>query len=189
LIRLGAEQGVARFDLAPCCYHLHLGDAYRPLSSLSSLPLTADDVRLAVTETVTAGTRERRLRDRAMAFKLGFAAWRQQLCGDVYRNFKPVPEAWMRGGFADFMAQMCRREGLAQPLGGDLERFESRGVERQREVFRLSVVRHAFRRALEVWLAGDLAISLEERGYSVELGVFCARELTPRNLLISARRD
>ncbi len=189
LIRLGAEQGVARFDVAPCCYHLHLGEVYRPLASVSSLPLTADDVRLAVTETVTAGARERRLRDRSMACKLGFAAWRQQLSGDAYRSFKPVPEAWMRGNFGDFMAQVCRREGLEPPVGGDLERFERRGIERQREVFRLSIVRHAFRRALEVWLAGDLAVSLEERGYAAVLGVFCARELTPRNLLISARRD
>ncbi len=189
LIRLGAEQGVARFDVAPCCYHLHLGETYRPLASASSLVLTHDDVRLAVTETVTAGARARRLRDRAMAFKLGFADWRQHLSGDAYRSFKPVPESWMRGSFADFMAEMCRREGVAQPLGGDLERFERRGAERQREVLRLSIVRHAFRRALEVWLAGDLAVSLEEQGYAAELGVFCARELTPRNLLISARRD
>lgn len=188
LIRLGAEQGVARFDVVPCCYHLHLGNAYRPLASLSSLQLTPDDVRLAVTETVTAGARERRQRDRSMAFKLGFSAWQRELSGAAYRNFKPVPEAWMTGNFGEFMAQLCCREGLEQPLGGDLERFERRGVERQREVLRLSIVRHAFRRALEVWLVGDLAVSLAERGYAAELGVFCARELTPRNLLISARR-
>lgn len=188
LIRHGAEQGVARLDVAPCCYHLHLQGEYRPLAAASSLCLTPDDVRLAVTETVTAGARERRQRDRAMASKLAFAAWRQQLTGEAYRNFKPVPEAWMRGSFADFMAQMCRREGLEPPVGADLERCAQRGAERQREVLRLSTVRHAFRRALELWLAGDLAVSLEERGYAAELGVFCARELTPRNLLISARR-
>lgn len=189
LIRLGSEQGLARFDVAPCCYHLHLGGAYQPLSSLSSLPLTPDDVRLSVTETVTAGARERRQHDRAMTFKLGFIAWRQQWQGDAYRSFKPVPEAWMRGSFCNFMELMCQREGLASPTGGDLTVFERHGVERQREVLRLSIVRHAFRRALELWLAGDLAVSLEERGYSVELGSFCPRELTPRNLLISARRD
>lgn len=188
LIRRGAEAGIARFDVAPCCYHLHLGAAYQPLAAASTLPLTADDVRLAVTETVTAGARERRQRDRAMACKLGFAAWQQQVNGGAYRSFKPVPEAWMRGSFADFMAQMCRREGLALPAGSDLERCERLGAVRQREVLRLSVARHAFRRALEIWLAGDLAVALEERGYVAELGVFCARELTPRNLLISARR-
>ena len=54
---------------------------------------------------------------------------------------------------------------------------------------RLSVVRHAFRRALEVWLVLDLAVHLESRGYRVDVGQFCERALTPRNLLISARRD
>jgi len=188
LISHGAEGGIARFDIAPCCYHLHLGDAYRSFSSASSLQLTRDDVRLAVTETVTAGARERRQRDRASAFKLGFDAWRRHLNGDVYRSFKPLPEAWLRGSFADFMGQLCRREGLVQPAGGDLAHFERLGGQRQRELMRLSIVRHAFRRALELWLAGDLAVYLEERGYAVELGTFCARELTPRNLLISARR-
>ena len=39
----------------------------------------------------------------------------------------------------------------------------------------------------EVWLALDLAVRLENDGYSVSLGEFCERRLTPRNLLISAR--
>ena len=52
---------------------------------------------------------------------------------------------------------------------------------------RLSIVRHAFRRPLEIWLALDLAVRLENDGYSVSLGRFCERRLTPRNLLISAR--
>lgn len=187
LIRDGAEQGVARFDVAPCCYHLHLHGEYRPLAAASSLRLSADDVRLAVTETVTAGARERRQRDRAMACKLGYAAWRMQVSGEAHRSFKPVPEAWMRGSFGDFMALMCRREGLALPSAAELTALERQAIGRQREVLRLSIVRHAFRRAIELWLAGDLAVALQERGYAVELGAFCARELTPRNLLISAR--
>ena len=52
---------------------------------------------------------------------------------------------------------------------------------------RLSIMRNAFRRPLEVWLALDLAVRLENDGYSVNLGRFCERRLTPRNLLISAR--
>ena len=187
LIRLGAEQGVAHFDVAPCCYHLHLQDEYLPLAAASSLRLSADDVRLAVTETVTAGAREQRQRDRAMAFKLGYAAWQMAVSGVSYRSFKPVPESWIRGSFGEFMALMCRREGVVLPSAVYLERLERQGGERQREVLRLSIVRHGFRRAIELWLAGDLAVSLEERGYKVELGTFCAREMTPRNLLISAR--
>ena len=188
LIREGRAAGIACLDIAPCCYHLHLKGGYRPLAAASMLALTADDVRLAVTETVTASARERRQRDRAIAYKLGFVAWRGEVSGEPYQSFKPVPEAWLRGDFAAFMAAMCQREGVVMPSAGDLARCEQLGGVRQREVLRLSIVRHALRRALEVWLAGDLAVSLEEGGYAVELGVFCPRALTPRNLLISARR-
>jgi hypothetical protein len=54
-------------------------------------------------------------------------------------------------------------------------------------VMRLSIVRHAFRRPLEIWLVLDLACYLEQQGYSVSIGSFCDRQLTPRNLLISAQ--
>ena len=83
---------------------------------------------------------------------------------------------------------MAQRENLASPSANLLAGFEQRGWQRQREVMRLSIVRHAFRRAVEIWLALDLACHLESRGYQVALGTFCDRRLTPRNLLISARR-
>jgi hypothetical protein len=81
---------------------------------------------------------------------------------------------------------MAAREGL--PVPGPAAEFEQAGWRRHAEVMRLSVVRHAFRRALEVWLVLDLACFLEQRGYAVELGTFCERQLTPRNLLLSALR-
>ncbi|MGA9395936.1 MAG: methyltransferase, partial [Azonexus sp.] len=121
------------------------------------------------------------------AWKLGFDAWRRLESGDEYLNFRPVPAAWMRGSFAEFMVQMTCREQLPEPDAQTMAWLEERGWERQREVMRLSIVRHAFRRPLEVWLALDLAVRLENDGYSVSLGRFCERRLTPRNLLISAR--
>lgn len=187
LIVRGSAQGVARFDVAPCCYYRGVGDYYEPLSLEGALRLTRDDVRLAVTETVTAAPRECRARDREMAWKLGFDAWRRSTAGGAYRNFKPVPEAWMRGSFADFIARMAEREGL--PLTAGLDEFERQGWRRQHEVMRFSVVRHAFRRALESWLVLDLAGFLEARGYEVGISVFCERRLTPRNLLLSAQRN
>jgi hypothetical protein len=87
-----------------------------------------------------------------------------------------------------FARQMAQREGLAISSQTALAEFEQAGWRRQREVMRLSIVRHAFRRSLEVWLVLDLAIFLEGQGYDVQLGSFCARQLTPRNLLISAQR-
>jgi hypothetical protein len=150
--------------------------------------LTRDDLRLAVTEAVTASPRLVRQRDREMAWKLGFDAWRRMSSpAGAYQTFKPVPAAWFRGGFADFLARMAAREGMPLPDAGLAESLESSGWHRQREVMRLSIVRHAFRRALEVWLALDLAMYLAGQGYAVDLGSFCERRVTPRNLLISAQ--
>ncbi|WP_240327653.1 methyltransferase [Dechloromonas sp. HYN0024] len=187
LIREGTDKGVGRFDVAPCCYYRGVADYYQPLSSGLKLPLTRDDTRLAVTETVTASPRETRRRDRAIAWKLGFDAYRRAVTGDAYRNFKPVPEAWVRAAFADFLGRMAQREGLPPPSIQVAAEFEAAGWQRRDEVMRLSIVRHAFRRAIEVWLALDLAGFMAGRGYQVALGSFCDRQLTPRNLLISAR--
>lgn len=188
LIQQGAASSVERFDVAPCCYYRGVAECYQPLSGGLQLSLSRDDTRLAVTETVTASPRETRKRDRAMAWKLGFDAWRRRVSGDAYRTFKPVPEIWMRAEFFDFLAKMAEREGLPLPSASVVHEFEARGWQRRHDLMRLSIVRHAFRRALEVWLALDLAVYLEDRGYAVNLGSFCERHLTPRNLLISARR-
>lgn len=187
LIRDGVGKGVGSFDVAPCCYHRGVAENYQAQSANLRLALTRDDIRLAVTETVTSSPRETRQRDRAIAWKLGFDAYRRAVTGDAYRTFKPVPEAWGRAEFADFLGRMAEREGLPQPSTSVAAEFETRGWQRRDEVMRLSIVRHAFRRAIEVWLALDLACFLNESGYEVGLGSFCDRRLTPRNLLISAR--
>ncbi|NJD26628.1 MAG: methyltransferase [Betaproteobacteria bacterium] len=186
LVREGAAQGASRLDVAPCCYHLGMPERYEPLASGVRLELTRDDARLAVTESVTAVARERRQSGREMAWKLAFVAWRESVGSSGYRNFKPVPSPWMRAGFAEFIAVLCRREGLPTPGPADALRYEAIGWQRRDEVLRLSVVRHAFRRALEVWLVLDLAVFLAAKGYEVALGTFCPRRLTPRNLMLSA---
>ena len=188
LVAQAGGQGLAAVDLAPCCYPLGIESEYLPLSGQLLTRLSADDTRLAVTESVTAAPRQVRRRDREMAWKLGFDAWRRLESGvDDYLSFRPVPAAWARGSFAEFMALMSGRERIPAPAAHRMEMLERRGWERQREVMRLSILRHAFRRPLEVWLALDLAVRLENDGYSVALGQFCERRLTPRNLLISAR--
>ncbi len=189
LIQHGAASGVAGLDVAPCCYYRGVATHYQPLSGELSLSLTRDDTRLAVTETVTANGRETRQRDQGLAWKLGFDAYRRQFGDGHYQSFKPVPERWLRMPFADFMQQMSERENLPPLSSSVAHEFEANGWQRRHEVMSLSIARHAFRRALEVWLALDLAVYLENQGYSVRLGRFCERALTPRNLLLSARRD
>lgn len=190
LLRRATEAGAGALDLAPCCYHRGVAEHYQPLSGPLATALSRDDTRLAVTETVTASPRQARRRDRDMAWKLGFDAWRRLVRGDdTYRPFKPVPAAWLAGSFGDFLGHLAAREGLPPPRPGDGDAFEGRGWQRQRETMRLSIVRHAFRRPLEIWLALDLAVFLEAQGYTVHLGSFCPRPITPRNLLLSARRS
>lgn len=62
------------------------------------------------------------------------------------------------------------------------------GWKRSRDVRAFELIRVAVRRPLEVWLVLDMALGLAGEGYEVEVGEFCGRELTPRNLLIRARR-
>lgn len=187
LIRAGAASGAQGLDVAPCCYYRGVETHYQPLSGPLQLQLSRDDTRLAVTETVTAKARETRQRDQALAWKLGFDAWRRQAGDGSYRTFKPVPERWLRASFSEFMQQMTLREGLPPLPEAVSAEFEKAGQQRRRQVMAFSIPRHAFRRALEIWLALDLAVYLENRGYSVTLGSFCERTLTPRNLLVSAR--
>jgi hypothetical protein len=190
LVGQAAARGLVALDVAPCCYYRGVSGNYQPLSGDLLAHLTTDDARLAVTESVTAAPRRLRQRDREMAWKLAFDAWRREADGvDEYRSFKPVPAAWMRGSFPDFMARMTQRERLALPAVQRMDALERYGWQRQREVMRLSIVRQAFRRPLEIWLALDLAVRLENDGYTVSIGRFCERRLTPRNLLISARRN
>ena len=188
LVEQGAGAGVSRFDVAPCCYYRGVETHYPPLSVTGQLQLTRDDTRLAVTETVTASPRLTRQRDHDIAWKLAFTEWRAQLSDAPYKTFKPVPAPWLRGSFADFLVCMAAREGLPLPEARHLEAIEAVGWQRQREVMRLSIPRHACRRALELWLVLDLAEYLEARGYAPSLATFCDRQLTPRNLLLSAQR-
>ncbi len=188
LVQRGVVQQVAALDLAPCCYHRGVGEIYQPLAGSPQLRLSRDDLRLAVTETVTANGRERRLRDQALAWKLGFDSYRRHLGAHAYQNFKPVPDRWLRAPFAEFMQYMTVREGFSAISPAACGEFEAAGWRRRDEVMRYSIVRHSFRRAIEVWLALDLAVYLENAGYSVQLGTFCQRQLTPRNLLLSAQR-
>ena len=52
----------------------------------------------------------------------------------------------------------------------------------------LELVQGLFRRPLELWLVLDMALFLQDQGFSVQLGEFCPQQLTPRNLLLVAER-
>ncbi len=189
LLRGAAERGAPAVDLAPCCYYRTSAKEYVPLNPDAGLRLSRDELHLAVSETATAGARDRRQRDRAMAWKLAFVEFRAERGIPRERTFKPVPAGWYSAGFATWMERLARREGVDPPAQPDWPAWEERGWARQREVMRLNLARLVFRRPLEIWLALDRALFLARHGYRVGLAEFCDRALTPRNLLISARLD
>jgi hypothetical protein len=173
----------------PCCYHLGSGERYRPFTQHAQLSLTRDDLRLAVTGHATASQRELRQRDREMAWKLGFIELRKDLQGnDEYRDLRPVDKQWLKLGFEGFCRALATRESLDLPSVGDWQGYESLAWQRQREVMRLSLPRHAVRRALELWLVLDMALALQQAGYEVGVQTFCPGHVSPRNILLSARR-
>lgn len=186
LVRGADRDGAHGYAIAPCCYHRGAEGGYRPLGHEATLALDAATLRLAVTETVTAPRHDRRRLARDQAWKLGFIALRRSIEGGPGRSFRPLPPGWLGGSFEDFCRRLAAREGLSLPQGLDWAQWEALGERRREVVRRLELVRHAFRRPLEVWLALDLVLGFERRGFEARIGSFCARELTPRNLLILA---
>lgn len=193
LLRRASAAGVARITLSPCCYHRIEADTYRSLSQacLGSrlLPMSRDSLRLVVQETVTAPRHDQRRREQGRRWRLGFDLLQRELrADDGYLPLPSHPPALLQQDFAAFCRWAADLRGLALPSGLDWVLWEQRGEQRLAEVKRLECLRHLFRRPLEVWLVLDLALFLQEQGYHVRLGTFCARELTPRNLLLDARR-
>ncbi|KAA3651507.1 MAG: methyltransferase [Proteobacteria bacterium] len=186
LVRRAGQGGATAFSIAPCCYDRGVGERYQPLAAAATLALDAGDLRLALAETVTASGRERRQQAQGRAFKLGFIALRQALEGTGYRAFRPVPAAWGRLDFEGFCRHLAAREAVTLPAVVHWDEWLATGWRRQAQVARYELVRHVFRRALELWLVGDLALGLASAGYRVRLGQFCERTLTPRNLLLQA---
>lgn len=193
LLQLACAGQAPRLSLSPCCYHHMAATTYRPLSARarqqSLLRLQRDDLRLAVQETVTASARVRAQTRRAAQWRLGFDALQRQLrqC-DEYLPVPSHPSRLLREDFRAFCRWAAARKGLDLPETTDWAYWEGVGCRRLQRVRRFELLRHLFRRPLELWLVLDYALYLEEQGYRVRLGTFCERQLTPRNLLLDARR-
>ncbi|MDX1552964.1 MAG: methyltransferase, partial [Marinobacter sp.] len=195
LMRRAAHGGLPRLSFSPCCYHLTEMSNYQPLSRRAggcpkALTLTREDLRLAVQETVTAPQRVRQQSRQISRWRLGFDGLQRFLRGsDTYLPVPSHPSKLISGDFAGFCRWAARKKGLELPEETDFGHWEQHGDRRFQEVRRHELVRHLFRRPLELWLVLDYALFLEEQDYDVRLGTFCERQLTPRNLLIDAVRS
>ncbi|MBW7471450.1 methyltransferase [Marinobacter sp. F4218] len=194
LIRRASEVRLPRLSFSPCCYHLTDASPYRLLSARArrhdaALQLSRNEIRLAVQETVTAPARVQEQTRKVSQWRLGFDALQRQLRScDEYLPVPSHPSRLIQEGFEAFCQWAARKKGLVLPATTDFEHWSRVGDRRYSQVRRHELVRHLFRRPLELWMVLDYAIFLEEQGYRVRLGAFCDRTLTPRNLLLDAVR-
>lgn len=192
LIQLASAAGCRQLAIAPCCYNRVAAADYQPLSTAaqgSPLRLSLDDMALPMSETVTAGNRVRQQRDQSMAWRLAFDLLQRELRGlDAYLPTPSLPPAWLKKSFADYCRDLAALKQLPAVGEHDWQRLEAAGWQRLAEVRNLELVRGLFRRPLELRLVLDRALYLQEQGYDVRLGQFCAPHLTPRNLLLLAER-
>jgi hypothetical protein len=194
LIRCGSEEQAPRLSFSPCCYHLTEHENYPLMSEhaqyhAGALSIDRNGLRLAVQETVTAPARVREQTRQVSVWRLGFDALQRELRGvDCYLPVPSHPARLNTGDFRTFCAWAADKKRLALPLTIDWQHWLAEGERRFRQVRRHELLRHLFRRPLELWLVFDYAVFLEERGYRVRLGTFCDRSLTPRNLLLDAVR-
>lgn len=193
LVAGAAARGVGWLALAPCCYWRLAGrEIHTPLSGAAAaadLRLEGSVLRMACNEERTGPPRTRRERRRRMAFRLGLSLLAQRATGAAEPG--PLPDGVREiidQPFAGFCAAAARELGVPLPARFDPEAAEAAGWERALQVRALGLARAPFRRPLELWLLLDRVLFLAERGYEVSLATFCAPAVSPRNLLLLARK-
>lgn len=191
LIEKGVERSLPAFTISPCCYHLIQAETYQPLSKpaqASQLHLTKSELRIPLQELVTGGERVRRHRMLEMSYRLGFDALLTDCFG--FEHYQPIPsikKSQLAEGFESFCYWAAQLKGIAlTPC--DFDKFYHLGQQRYWKMERLSLIQQLFRRSLELWLVLDKVLYLQQHGYDVSISEFCAREVTPRNILIKAKK-
>lgn len=178
--------------LAPCCYALHRIDAGHWQSWAKSAPAIQLDphaLRLAAADLATAPAGVRARRTRELELRQAFDLFqRETFKRDRYLPCPSMPAAIIDGGFEAFAAEAAAHHGLTLPAQLDGDRWMAAGAERAARVRRRNLLRLAFGRVLELRIVLDRALWLAEQGFAVSLATFCDRAVTPRNLLLTARR-
>ncbi|MBU1393201.1 MAG: SAM-dependent methyltransferase [Gammaproteobacteria bacterium] len=192
LLTLAVEAGTQALAISPCCYHLIQASHYQPLSNLaqqSSLKLSRHDLQLPLQQSVIANPKQQALRHQEIAWRLGFDALQRQCRQiDAYLPLPSLKQSQLSGSFTDFCLWAAQTKAVNLAKNRDFEAWLEIGRQRQQLTRRIDLVAHLFRTVLEQWLILDRACFLQEQGYGVCVGEFCANSVTPRNTLILAQK-
>lgn len=192
LLCQAVQHGCRQLQLVPCCYHLIAAEQYQPMSALGqqhNLALGKDDLKLVVQGQATGGARIDRLRHTEVLWRLAYDELRADISGQrPYQPLSSVAKHWFSGDFASFARWAAGQHQLQLPANVDWPAYLARAAKRQLLVRRIELVRHVFRRPLELWLALDKALYLQQHGYQVRLTQLCQPAITPRNILLSASK-
>lgn len=192
MLEASAQQNVARISLSPCCYHLIKTEHYHAMSAAgknSELTFNRKQLRVAVQQTVTASQGVRRQRDTEVSFRLGLDALMRKICAtSEYTPFPSCQKSLLSTGFEGFCRWACEQKQITLPDNVDYPYWQKLGEGLMQTTEQFELMLDLFRRPIEVWLALDKALYLEENGYDVSLTSFCERQLTPRNIMINSVR-
>lgn len=190
VLRQSVENKAHSLTISPCCYHLTSDKLYQRISSFQGkLSLSQQDLKLAVQETVTAPSRDQRNRRTLKHWRLAFDLLQRDVTGNSeYAPCPSTPYSIIPQGFTALVADFAKHLDIEIPGDCDYQKYLDQAERRLHQIERLELGRQAFRRTLELWLVYDRALFLAESGYQVKVGTFCERSLTPRNLLIQAKR-
>ena len=156
LLRLVCETKCSAISIAPCCYHLISDQLYHPMSIPgidNNLKLRRFDLKLPIQEQVTASLRIQRLREIQLHWRLAFDLYYRDLTGSTrYRPVPTVREAMLNTDIKTFFEWAAAKCKLPAPVSIDYEALERRARKRRIVISRIELIRHVFRRPLEVWL-------------------------------------
>ncbi len=178
--------------VSPCCLQALGSGAYRPRSRAgraASPGLVQSDLYLAMGEERVAPPLLRRRRRTELAWRSGLDLLLRERCDRTgWTRLKSQPGRTWDGSFEAFCRSQDGFEDIVLPENVDYATYEARGWDRSLTARALGIPRGLFRRPIEVWVALDRAQSLAERGWEVTVGAFCPPDITPRNVLLIARR-
>lgn len=193
LIQLFVSCSASYLILSPCCPHKRgLREYYTPLSKLGKnfkIPLSLNELKLAITDEYLASTKEKNERRKHMLYRLAFDILIQKTMGkNEYTPIPPFPLTLLREPFSHFCEKLSQRLKIKIPPSYSRKEALQEGENRLRMVLTFGQVLNIFKRPLELWLILDRVMYLLEHNVQVEIGTFCEKDITPRNILIIAKK-